>query len=1081
MLFIFVEGNVRDEAQLRFERQASDAQHVIEMRIKSYADVIQGLRALFHTSDGLSRPQFHSYVSGLDLQRNYPGFQSLNYAEYVPAEGKTAFESKVRQDSSLDARGYPDFAIKPAGNRLEYFVLTYLEPTKNNRANFGLDISVRPEAAIALAAGRDTGNLITSGRLIRIDGPNKHIGLAMRLPLYRNGMPLATVAQRRAAYIGSVGAGFHVQDLMRGVLDESTLAHMRFKLYDTGPTDTAHAPSPSDNEHLLFDSNELLRTTPSVFDSKNPNAFFMTKLPMRVGGRIWEIQFSSKNEAIINQFDVFFPWLTLVTGLLMSVLLFFVLYSVTSSRSRALAMAKDITKDLRESEMRLTEAQQMAHLGNWSLNPLTGIMDWSAETFRIFGLDPSAVQPDFEKFLRGIHEDDRASLQEALQKTYRSAQEFMTEHRISHSDGTTRWVQTICRPAQHPREALLQGTLMDITERKQATLRAEIEHKVTQLVASSADADEVMPKIIEALCNGFGWACGIFRVPDDKKKLHWTASWSTDSVTFAAFLSFQRTLEVSLGPNSANGIWNTSESLVIRDFGTEPETIIPGAAQSGLRSAVAFPILSSERIFGVIECFSLDVPQPDETLPQMLKSISTQIGQYLQRKATEKTLQYLATHDPLTDLPNRSMFNQVLRHALSRSARYNNGLALLFIDIDRFKNVNDTLGHSAGDRMLQECANRFTECLRDSDIIARLGGDEFVVIIENFSAPRDIIAVAEKILVSVAKPFFIDTNEFLVNASIGISTFPDDGTDIEILLKNADTAMYRAKQQGNRYQFYSVEMNKHSFERFAMESSLRGAIERKEFLLHYQPKVDLRTGRITGVEALIRWRHPDWGLVSPGQFIPLAEESGLIVEIGKWVLKTACAQNRRWQEQGFPLMRVAVNLSARQFMHEHLLRDITETVSETGLTPDCLEIEITESMGMQNAEQAIMLLWKLKNMGIHLSIDDFGTGYSSLAYLKRLPVDCVKIDRSFIKDIPREVDDMAITTGIISLAHSLRLKVVAEGVETIEQYEFLRKNGCDEIQGYFFSKPLPVEEITALLEYDYHKFLVTVVESRTQT
>jgi EAL domain-containing protein (putative c-di-GMP-specific phosphodiesterase class I) len=242
----------------------------------------------------------------------------------------------------------------------------------------------------------------------------------------------------------------------------------------------------------------------------------------------------------------------------------------------------------------------------------------------------------------------------------------------------------------------------------------------------------------------------------------------------------------------------------------------------------------------------------------------------------------------------------------------------------------------------------------------------------------------------------------------------------------------------------------------------------------------MRTGRITGVEALIRWQHPDWGLVSPVQFIPLAEESGLIVEIGKWVLKTACAQNRRWQEQGFPLIRVAVNLSARQFMHEHLLRDITETVSDTGLTPDCLEIEITESMGMQNAEQAIILLWKLKNMGIHLSIDDFGTGYSSLAYLKRLPVDCVKIDRSFIKDIPREVDDMAITTGIISLAHSLRLKVVAEGVETVEQYDFLRKNGCDEIQGYFFSKPLPVDEITALLEYDHHKSLVTVVESRTQ-
>src|SRR5712692_10425180 len=297
---------------------------------------------------------------------------------------------------------------------------------------------------------------------------------------------------------------------------------------------------------------------------------------------------------------------------------------------------------------------------------------------------------------------------------------------------------------------------------------------------------------------------------------------------------------------------------------------------------------------------------------------------------------------------------------------------------------NDSLGHSAGDRLLQNCAKRLTECLRESDIVARLGGDEFVVMIENFTGPRDAIAVAQKILHDLAKPFFVDGQEFLMSASIGISTFPDDGADVETLVKNADIAMYRAKDQGrNNYQFYSAQMNKHTFERLAMESSLRRAVERNEFLLHYQPKLDLRTGAIAGVEALVRWKHPDWGMVSPAQFIPLAEETGLIVQIGEWVLKTACEQSRQWRDQGIPALRVAVNLSARQFTQKTLLSDVAKTIAQSGLTPDCIELEITESLVMTNPEHATETLHKLKTMGISLSIDDFGTGYSSLAYLKR--------------------------------------------------------------------------------------------------
>ena len=343
---------------------------------------------------------------------------------------------------------------------------------------------------------------------------------------------------------------------------------------------------------------------------------------------------------------------------------------------------------------------------------------------------------------------------------------------------------------------------------------------------------------------------------------------------------------------------------------------------------------------------------------------------------------------------------------------------------------------------MRQVARRFGECLRESDTVARLGGDEFVVLIEELPDPVHVTAIAQKILAAVAAPFVLEAQEFQITASIGISTYPDDSVDMQNLLKNADIAMYRAKEQGkNNYQFYSAQMNVHSVERLTLESALRRAVERHEFELHYQAKIDMESGRITGMEALVRWNPPDKPAVQPAQFIALAEETGLIVPIGEWV-----------------------NLSARQFAHEKLLHDVARVLKETGLDPATLEFEITESMVMHNPEHAVKLLNELKAMGIHLSIDDFGTGYSSLSNLKRFPIDSVKIDGSFIRDIPGDPDDAAITQAIIAMAHGLRLTVIAEGVETPEQVRFLREHGCDEIQGYYFSKPLPENEFVRLLQ-----------------
>jgi diguanylate cyclase (GGDEF)-like protein len=432
-----------------------------------------------------------------------------------------------------------------------------------------------------------------------------------------------------------------------------------------------------------------------------------------------------------------------------------------------------------------------------------------------------------------------------------------------------------------------------------------------------------------------------------------------------------------------------------------------------------------------------------------------------QRRRAEEKLRVVATHDPLTALPNRTLLHERLSHALAKAQRHGRQLAVLFVDLDRFKTVNDTLGHDAGDRLLQFMAQRLYDCLRETDTMARQGGDEFVVLMDELTDREPITRVSQRILDAVAQPFVIDGQEIHITASIGISVYPEDG---RTLLRNADIAMYRAKEKGkNNYQFYSTQIDNYSVERLALESGLRRALERDEFTLHYQPKVNIASGLITGMEALLRWQHPELGRVAPGQFIPIAEENGLIIPIGAWVLKTACMQNRAWQRQGLRRFPVAVNLSSRQFAGETLLDDVKAALDASGLAPADLELEITESMVMNNPEQAVNLLQELKKLGIRVAIDDFGIGYSSLAYLKRFPIDSVKVDRSFVEDIPEDENSMAIAQAVIAMAHSLRLKVVAEGVESEGQLGFLRGEGCDEIQGHYFCEARAPSEISAIM------------------
>lgn len=431
-----------------------------------------------------------------------------------------------------------------------------------------------------------------------------------------------------------------------------------------------------------------------------------------------------------------------------------------------------------------------------------------------------------------------------------------------------------------------------------------------------------------------------------------------------------------------------------------------------------------------------------------------------QKKSSEALILRQANFDSLTGLPNRALLQDRLKQAIVTSNRHQKLLALLFLDLDNFKTINDSLGHDVGDLLLQAVAERLQRSIREEDTVSRLGGDEFVVVLLDIQKADNAANIAQKIVDELANPFNIGDHILYVTSSIGISLYPEDGYNSDILIKNADSAMYSAKTGGrNCYRFFTQDMNEQALARLTLESDLRQALSRGEFRLHYQPQISSKTGTIIGMEALIRWQHPIRGIVPPANFVPLAEDIGLIASIGEWVLREACRQNRAWQAQGLPPVTVAVNLSALQFLQHNLPDKIQEILDETGLEPRYLELELTESTFMQDAEHTIATLHTLKAMGLQLAIDDFGTGYSSLSYLKRFPIDKLKIDQSFVRELASDPDDAAIARTIIRMGHSLRLEVIAEGVETVEQLAFMKKEGCDQIQGYFFSKPLTPDEL----------------------
>jgi diguanylate cyclase (GGDEF)-like protein/PAS domain S-box-containing protein len=653
-------------------------------------------------------------------------------------------------------------------------------------------------------------------------------------------------------------------------------------------------------------------------------------------------------------------------------------------------------------------------------------IEWFGDIDGILGYAQRELPRTFDGWQKVIHPEDQARVAAAVAAHFETGAPFFEEYRVVRRDGTIlHWNHSgTMLPAAPARPARSVGTIRDVSGRRQIEEALRVSEKRYRTLFERNLA-------------------GVYRSTLEGRILDCNES-------FARIFGYSSREEVL-----RQAAW---------DFYQKPEDREAALAKLLERQSLTNYELCLKRKDGslvwVLESESL-LEGPDGRL-SVIEGTTIDITE---RKRAEEQVKHLAFHDPLTNLPNRLLFNDRLILAVAQAHRHNQKLAVLFLDLDRFKVINDSLGHSVGDELLRQLAERIQEHVREGDTVARLGGDEFTLLVPGINIEEDAAKIAKKICDAIHAPFWIDGRELFVTTSMGVSVYPSDGHDAETLVRNADSAMYRAKEQGrDNYQLYTPAMNAKAIERLSLESRLRQAVANDELELHFQPFIDLKTAEVLGAEALLRWRHPELGLIPPGDFIPIAELSGLIVPIGEWVLRTACAEARKWHQQGFQGLTVSVNLSSRQFQQTDLVSQVTQALAETGLEADKLDLEITESNAMQNAEHSINTLWGLKKQGVRISMDDFGTGYSSLNYLKRFPIDRIKLDQSFVRDLPGDKDDAAIAMAVIAMGRSLELVVIAEGVETEEQLAFLKGHECDQLQGFLLSRPLSGEAFETFLK-----------------
>jgi len=696
---------------------------------------------------------------------------------------------------------------------------------------------------------------------------------------------------------------------------------------------------------------------------------------------------------------------------------------INQSLAQEIEQREQVNNELQQSESRLARAQLIANVGHWEWDIQTKEVTWSNQIYRILGIKPNSIPASFEALLNAVIDEEQKTVRTLFtQLLNHNAERYDFEHAIYDVDGKLRFIHQqgeIIRDSDG--NALkLSGVLQDISEHRLA------DEKMRKLSGAIEQiADSVM-------------------ITDIQGKVEYVNS------------SFEK----MTGYTSHEIVGNKPSILKSEK---QSKSFYQRMWRTIIRGEVFFDVVINRKKDGELYYEEKTItPQKDKS-GNITHFIST--GKDIsERMESQERLHYLAHHDSLTGLPNRALFQDRLSQVITRTRWHKRNIAVLFLDLDRFKVINDSLGHDVGDQVLQTMAQRLSDSIREGDTVARLGGDEFAIILNDIASQEDVAPVAEKILKTMAEPFVANNHELFITTSIGASLYPKDSEDTQGLLKKSDVAMYRAKEKGkNNFQFYTKADDTQAAERLTLETNLRHALEREEFFLEYQPQYAVNNTIPMGVEALIRWRSAEFKTISPLHFIPLLEETGMIIPVSDWVLNNACAQAAIWQESGLPPCHVAVNLSSRQFQRQGLVKQVEDILNRTGLRPEYLELEVTEGLLIENISETTKILNDLHDLGVRLSIDDFGTGYSSMNYLKRLPFDNLKIDKSFVQDVTISDDASAIATAIITLAHSLDMKVIAEGVETSEQLKFLQQQNCDMVQGFLFSKPVSPENIQKLL------------------
>jgi len=726
--------------------------------------------------------------------------------------------------------------------------------------------------------------------------------------------------------------------------------------------------------------------------------------------------------------------------------------------TRDITDRRDAEEALRVSEARFRSLVQRSYDVIAVCDPAGTILYITPSVELVLGYQPEEVIGtngyDF------AHPDDRAEMAASLGRLLDgTSPQRAVELRGVHKDGSVRYVEVV--PTNLIDDPAVQGVVLnvrDITERKRAAEELRLLQTIVLAIDEAADLGTALEVTVQQVCEVTGWVCGAAWTPlADGSALELRRSWSRDDSRLQAYCEDRHTLDLPPGVGLPGRVWASGEPASSTNLGAHD----PGARQAGLDVAVAVPVLAEREVVAVLELFNGAEGRDDQRVLTLVATVASQLGTVIERKRAQERLAHQALHDPLTELPNRALFLDRLALALARLRRRRSSMVVLFADVDRFKVVNDSLGHDAGDRLLVSLSRRLREVLRPGDTLARFGGDEFAVLCEDVPE-GDVIGIAERMMNALAEPFMAGGREVFVSMSIGIAVARDPDQRAAALLRDADAAMYLAKDRGRaRFELFDEAMRDETTERLLLENALRRAPERGELRALYQPIVRLADGSMVAAEALVRWVHPERGLLEASQFVPLAEETGIIVPVGSWVLAEACRQAVTWSGNGHA-PAVSVNLSARQLSRSDLVDLVAGALGDSGLNPDRLWLEITESVLMEDADTAVETLQRLRALGVHLSVDDFGTGYSSLAYLRRFPVDSLKVDRSFVAGLGEDPEDSAIVEAVVSMAHSLRLSVVAEGVETDEQLTRLRDLGCELAQGFYFAAPVPPSALDPL-------------------